>query len=87
MAGGVASSENTRDHHQRMLITKSNELKSTVNKLLTLFESEDTEEVESTKVEGCVFKATKITSHLRREVSHYRVPNETIQSGQYWDRQ
>ena len=74
--GGVASSENTRDHHQHMLITKSGELKSIMNELYLLLESDDDDagaasasEVEPESVEEIVSKSKELASQLRKEVS------------------
>ena len=68
--GGVASSENTRDHHQHMLITKSGELKSEMNELFSLLEGEDDGNVGMipANIEEIVSKSKELTSQLRREV-------------------
>ena len=70
VVGGVASSENTRDQHQRMLITKSDELKSVMSKVFPFLESEEEQEVEPSKVEECVAKAKITAMQLRKEVNH-----------------
>ena len=68
--GGVASSENTRDHHQHMLITKSGELKSEMNELFSLLEGEDDGNVGviPANIEEIISQSKELTSQLRREV-------------------
>ena len=76
--GGVASSENTRDHHEHMLITKSGELKSNMNELFSLLDSEDdddagrayTREMAQENVEEIVSKSKELASQLRKEVTY-----------------
>ena len=73
----VASSENTRDHHQHMLIIKSGELKSKMNELFLLLEGEDyndtgaayTREMTPGNVEEIVSKSKELASQLRKEAS------------------
>ena len=72
VVGGVASSENTREHHQRMLITKSNELKSKVSELLTLLGNDRGEKLEEepVKIKECVSNSKEIAAQLRKQVCH-----------------
>ena len=70
VAGGVASSENIRYQHQRMLITRSDELKSIMNKVFLLLDSLEDQEAESIQVEECVTRAKRTSTLLRKEVSH-----------------
>ena len=75
VAGGVASSENTRDHHQRLLIMNSDKLKSKVNELSSLLEDsemggEKERETLSLQVGECVTKSVEILFQLRKQVSH-----------------
>ena len=74
--GGVASSENTRDNHQHMLITKSGELKSKMNELFLLLEGDendidaiDTRDMTQEIVEEIVKRSKQLTLQLRKEVS------------------
>jgi hypothetical protein len=66
--GGVTSSENTRDHHQHMLITKSGELKSKTNELFSLLDDENVG-MAPANIEAIISKSKELTLLLRREVS------------------
>ena len=69
----MASSENTRDHHQCVLIMNSDELKSKVNELSSLLEDSEMDgekERESLQVGECVTKSVEILFQLRKQVSH-----------------
>lgn len=80
VTGGVTSSENTRENHQRVLIIMSDELKSKVSELLSLLENDgerDGKKIEATKVKECVTKCKEFATQLKNEVSKIN-SNNTI---------